>query len=251
MIKYFKLYDAILQKVRIGNFWDGGYVLPIQSIARSKALVSYGVGTDIGFERDYIDATGNHAYCYDHTSYYNESLINVEERYKNNIHFLKEGLSSKKTEETDNFLEHYKKLGFTERVLFKADVEGAEIEYLLNTDISELNKITTGLVFEFHFFSDPTIRSKLFECMNRLNQFYYLCHVHGNNYRPNIVYDEQVPNSNYIKQYSIPDVIELTYINKDLVKYEKMDNNLYPNDYLDRKNDLSKEECDLSFLKLI
>lgn len=251
MITYFKLYDPILQKVRLGNFWDGGYVLPIQCIARSKALVSYGVGTDISFERDYIEATGNHAYCYDHTSFYNESTISIEDRYRNNIHFYKQGLSSNKTIDTDNFFEHYKQLGLTDRVLFKADIEGAETEYLLNTDIAELSKLTTGLVFEFHYYSDPTARQKLFECMRRLNEYYYLCHIHGNNYRPSFVYDEQVPNTNYIKQYSIPDVIEVTYVNKDLVRMTKYDNNTYPNVYLDRKNDLSKDECDLNFLKLI
>ena len=68
----------------------------------------------------------------------------------------------------------------TERVMFKADVEGAEFEFLLNTDIAELARITTGLVFEFHYLQDPTRQKDTFECLKRLNEHFLLCHVHGN-----------------------------------------------------------------------
>jgi hypothetical protein len=64
------------------------------------------------------------------------------------------------------------------------------------------------------------------------------------------VYEEVLPN-NYIKPYSIPDVIEFTFINKDLVPYTMVDNKVYPCSYLDRRNNLSKDDLDLSFLNLL
>lgn len=251
MIEHFKLYDVGLQKVRLGNYWDGGYVLPIQALCKSEALFTYGVGVDISFEKDFVDATGKHAYCYDHTEFFDISKIPFADKYTDNIHFHSVGLSSKKTSNTDSFFAHYKQHNMTGRVLFKADIEGAETEYILNTDLLELSKITTGLIFEFHYFVDPNARQRLFECMRLLNDYFYLCHVHGNNYSSNFVYDEPVPNSQYIKQYYLPNILEVTYVNKSLVKQVKSDILPYPCPYLDRKNDLSKPECDLSFLRFI
>lgn len=250
MLSNFKLYDTLLQKVRLGNYHDGGYVVALQSIAKSSALVSYGIGNDISFENDYAYATGKNAYCFDH-SIDADSIVNRDDATKDLIHIHKEGLSSFKTVDCNNFLQHYKELNLNGRVLFKADVEGHEAEYLLNTDISELNKITTGLIFEFHYLESPERRADLFKAMEKLNEFYYLCHAHGNNYSFNFVYDEEIPNTNKVKQYYIPNVIELAYVNKDLVKFEKRDKSVYPNNFLDRKNDLSRDECDLGFLNTV
>jgi hypothetical protein len=246
MINLLRLYDPILQKVRIGNFWDGGYVVASQSLCRSSALFSYGVGNDISFEKSYVDATGRMAYCFDHSI----EGVAIEDNYKANLIYTKEGLSGVKAENMNNFLEHYKERNASDRVLFKCDIEGAEYEFILNTDIAEMSKITTGLIFEFHHLSDPVSREKFFQSMAKLNEHYLLCHVHGNNYANNFVYEEALPN-NYIKLYSIPNVIEFTFINKDLVPYTKVDNKVYPCSYLDRKNDLSRNELDLSFINLL
>lgn len=247
MINLLKLYDPILQKVRIGNQHDGGYVVPLQSIARSKALFSYGVGTDVSFEKAYIDSTENAVFCYDHTI---ESFVNVDEPYNSKITYFKEGLSGIKTENTNNFLEHYEQSKIQERVLLKADVEGAEFEFILNTDIKRLAEVTTGLIFEFHYIQDPSRKDNAFKCLEKLNEYYYLCHLHGNNYASSFVYEELQPN-NYIKTYLVPEVLELTFVNKDLVPYELVDKKSYPCTFLDRPNDLSKLEHDLTFLKFL
>lgn len=247
MIKLLKLYDANLQKVRLGNMYDGGYVVALQSIGNSSACFSYGVGTDISFEKSYVQATGNKAYCYDHTI----ENIHIEEKYKTSIIYTKEGISATPQAETDNFLNHYKKQNISGRVLFKADVEGAEYEFILNSDIAEIANITTGLVFEFHTIQDPSNREKFFACVEKLNKYYYLCHVHGNNYAKNFVYEELQQNGTLVKEYSIPEVIELTFVNKDLVEAEVYDTRSYPCDFLDRKNELSKQELNLDFLRII
>lgn len=243
MINSLKLFDPLHQKVRIGNRHDGGYVIALQSISKSSGLFSYGVGNDISFEKEYIDVTGNNAFCFDHTI----ENFEVPSEYPT-LQYNKEGLAGIATDSCNNFLEHYKERGINGRVLFKADVEGAEYEYILNTDIGKMNSITTGVVFEFHTLQDPTNQSKFFECVKKLNEYYLLCHVHGNNYANNFTYSEIVEGTNFYKQYSIPEVIELSFVNKDLVKYEKLDTKTYPCSFLDRGNDLSKPDCDLRFL---
>jgi hypothetical protein len=245
MIKLLRMYDPILQKVRVGNFWDGGYVLALQSLGRSSALFSYGVGTDISFEKAYVDATNKYAFCFDHTI----QNIDIPVKYAHKLIYTKEGISGVTQQNTKNFIQHYQERGFSDRVLFKCDVEGAEYEFLENTDIEKLASITTGLIFEFHYLEDPAKRERFFNCVEKLNQYYYLCHVHGNNYSSNFVYEEI--DGEYKKQYSVPNVIELSFVNKDLVSDSILDKKNYPCDYLDRKNDLSKLELDLSFLKVI
>lgn len=245
MINLLKIYDPILQKVRIGNHCDGGYVIALQSICRSSALFSYGVGSDISFEKAYVNATGKMVYCYDHTI----NDIHIEERYIKNIIYAKEGLSAEKLENTDNFLSHYKNLNINDRVLLKVDVEGSEFDYILNTNIEELSKITTGLIFEFHYLQDPLRNQKFFDCMKKLNEYFYLCHLHGNNYANSFVHQEK--QESYIKEYSVPEVVELSFVNKDLVEYQMHDIKSYPSEFLDRRNNLSREDLDLSFLKLL
>lgn len=247
MINKLALYDSIHQKVRIGNRFDGGYVVPLQALTKSNGLYSYGVGNDISFEKEYVDLMERDAYCFDHTI----ENFTVEPSYQSRLQYLKEGISGVKTDTCNNFLEHYKERQTQGKVLLKADVEGAEYEFLLNTDIAELSKITTGLVIEFHYLPDPKHREEFFECIGRLNQYFLLCHVHGNNYAGNFTYSEKIPNSNYFRQWSIPQVIELSFINKELVPYIKRDTRIYPCSFLDRGNDLSKPDCDLSFLNLL
>jgi hypothetical protein len=261
MIKELVVFNPKLPKIRLGYPWDGGYVMAIQSLCRSEALFSYGVGTDVSLETDYVEATNKQAYSFDHTI----DSIQAEERVKKNINFIKEGLSAFKTDQTDNFLSHYQKWlenqphwkreTSSNRVLFKCDIEGNEYDYLLNTDIKKLSEITTGLLFEFHSLKDDLTREKFFQCLKEINKYFYLCHFHGNNYSDNFNYFEErfseELNKNYIEKFSIPDAVELSFVNKDIVNVAYRDNRKYPCEFLDRKNNPSKEDSDLSFLQKI
>jgi len=67
MIEQLKIYDVKSPKVRLGNEWDGGYVVPQIVLDNSAALFSYGVGSDISFELDYVRKTNKPSFSYDHT----------------------------------------------------------------------------------------------------------------------------------------------------------------------------------------
>ena len=53
--------------IRLGNRYDGGYLIDEFSIKKSEILISAGIFYDFKFESDYIVFTNNKAYCYDHT----------------------------------------------------------------------------------------------------------------------------------------------------------------------------------------
>ena len=53
--------------VRIGNKYDGGYILPKDLLNSSDGLLSFGYGYDCSFEKDYIKKSNNSVIIYDHT----------------------------------------------------------------------------------------------------------------------------------------------------------------------------------------
>jgi hypothetical protein len=261
MIKELTLFSPKLPKVRLGYPCDGGYVTALQALCRSEALFSYGIATDISFETDYIESTNKKAYLFDHTI----DSISPAPSVSSNMIFTKEGLSGLKQQYTDNFLSHYNKYfqGRTEdkppffsgRVLFKADVEGCEYEFLLNTDMEKMSKAVTGMLFEFHNLKDAKTRIYFFECLRRINKYFYLCHVHGNNNADNFDYFEERfcedLNKNYIEKFSIPSDLELSFVNKEIVSLAQRDNRKYPCKFLDRINNATREDSNLSFLDKI
>jgi hypothetical protein len=84
------------------------------------------------------------------------------------------------------------------------DIEGGEYPWLLQTNEEQLKKFKQ-IVIEFHGISDDgwnsTYADKV-KCLEKLSQTHYIVHAHGNNF------------AKVIK--GIPDVIELTCVNKDL-----------------------------------
>lgn len=61
-----KEYDLI----RLGQDNDGGYLVEKESIAKSKALVTLGLGYDWSFEKDFSENFKTPIFCYDHTVNY-------------------------------------------------------------------------------------------------------------------------------------------------------------------------------------
>jgi hypothetical protein len=58
-------------------------------------------------------------------------------------------------------------------------------------------------------------------------------------------------NKNYIEKFSIPSDIELSFVNKEIIISTQRDNKKYPCDFLDRSNNIGREDSDLSFLDKI
>lgn len=230
MINQLKVYN-VGEKIRVGSPYDGGYVLPKQSLEQSECLFSYGINNDITFDEHYIQLTNKKVYGYDHT------IDGIATEYPELFTWYKKGLSGVSTEETDNFLNHYKELSISGRVLLKVDVEGCEYEWLQNTDVQELANITTCIVLEIHWINRDEIRQEFINCMEELNKYFYLCHIHGNNHSSLFNYEG----------YDVPGVLELTFVPKALVPEAVISTETFPTE-LDTPNNHTAGDHNLLFI---
>ena len=83
------------------------------------------------------------------------------------------------------------------------DIEGGEYPWLLNINESQLSKFKQ-IVIEFHGITNDGWNCRYddkVKCLEKLSKTHYIVHAHGNNNSPLV--------------NNIPDVIELTYINKN------------------------------------
>ena len=127
-------------------------------------------------------------------------------------------------------------------IFLKIDIEGGEYPWLLQIDESQLNKFKQ-IVIEFHGITDDgwncNYNDKI-KCLEKLSKTHYIIHAHGNNYGPVV--------------NNIPDVIELTYVNKNYFNTVPELNTIsLPIDNLDFPNNSNSNDINLNlypFIKL-
>lgn len=262
MIEQLTIYTTRIPKVRLGGPCDGGYVVNLEALCKSSALFTYGVSDNVNFEIDYVKATEKKAFCFDHTC----NPVYVPPSFEKNItHFL-EGISGEKQEKTDTFFAHYEKYfekycenrnSFDNKVLLKIDIEGNEYEIFSKMDMEKLSEIAAGLIIEFHYLESPIQRAQFFDCLARINKYFYLTHLHGNNFYGNFDFFEKRFASDidewYIEKFSIPRILELSFLNKETTSFVEKDTREYPyKETLDSPNVIGRlKECNLDFLQKI
>jgi hypothetical protein len=229
LIDLMRPYDIGSEKVRLGSNQDGGYVINDIALSSASALFTYGVGGDTSYEVAFNERYGKPVYLFDHT-------IGAENWDKGDLHFVNEGLGIG-VENCGDFVDHYDKLGLTEKVLFKLDIEGAEWDYFLNADIGKIADRSTGIILEIHWFQDALRMEQLPIVMEKILSRFVLTHVHGNNWG-----GEHGGNEIF------PRVMELSFVNKTLVTTSVLDTTTYPTIY-DRPNRGDVEDCPLNYLK--
>jgi hypothetical protein len=125
------------KKIRLGPLEDGGYVMPEIILNQCSALFTYGVGFNWGYESEFAAKYNNKpVYMFDHT-------IGQEKWSKDNIHFYNEGLGF--GEKCRDVIEHYNELNIEGDIFLKIDIEGAEYDYFLETDIEKIASFTHDL----------------------------------------------------------------------------------------------------------
>jgi hypothetical protein len=224
---------------RYGGTSDGGYVFKKDLFDKSKFVYSYGVGPNdmfISFDKNAADL-GKDVYLYDASI---PQLWDTRERF----HFKSEYVNS------NNIMDHIMENGhqYETDMVLKMDIEGCEYETLINTDsyvFSHFSQIGLEAHDVVQMHSEPQFlinaddsekrwenKIKLF---SRLNHYYHLVHVHGNN------------NSTAIIE-GVPDVVELTYIRKDMMDGPMTKSNLAcPVEGLDFPNSHSVPEIKMNW----
>ena len=190
--------------VRIGSDNDGGYLVEKNSLLASKYLISFGLGLNWSFEKEFFNLRKCPIDCYDHTIKYSmlkkicrKNILNIFK--KKNLFNLKLLLSHIKNifiyRDYKKFFsdskKHYKsaigigrnkkdlyqiiKKAKTSPLFFKIDIEGSE--YRILDDLLKFQTLISGLVIEFH--NVDLHKQKILDFIEnfKLN----LCHIHGQN----------------------------------------------------------------------
>jgi len=196
---------------RIGNNNDGGYLVNSTSILNSRSLISFGIGKDWTFEKEFKSInSGCKIYCYDN---YICSKILVRELIKEIILFYKFDLKKifKAFIKNFDFIFFFKKNKLTRHyitsnsiknilkkekiitpIFFKIDIEGSE--YRILDDLIKIKKKIIAIVIEFHDIDLHIDKIKKF--INSIDL--QLTHIHPNNF-------------GILDKNKNPTVIELTF----------------------------------------
>jgi hypothetical protein len=219
---------------RYGRDQDGGYVVAEKSFQQADVLLSYGIAGDISFEEDFLAKHQKDVYGFDcgidtiSTTY---NLFHFSSECLSTDSLLTQGQTS--SQKVDTFSNQINKLGLQNQNMFiKMDIEGAE--YKSWKDILPYAQHIQGIAMEMHI-SNYNMLSKAIELTANLNQHFYLLNVHGNNCQGNF---GRLANS----QDSLPYLLELSYINKNLVTIAELSQNQYHPSKFDKPNCPNKPE---------
>ena len=194
MLNAMKVYH-IDSKIRLGEKEDGGYVIADLS-GTYDAYFSCGVSTEESFSRDFISKYNTKRW---NNFAFDGTIQEYPHQYTTEINFIQKNIGSRETDATTNLLSFADK--YT-NIFLKMDIEGGEYPWILSTDTSVLRKFKQ-IVIEFHGINDNSwgcpYDYKVI-CLEKLANTHYVVHAHGNNHAG--------------QQNGIPDVMELTYVNK-------------------------------------
>ena len=221
--------------VRVGRPHDGGYIMVDNFHAADKIAYSFGIGNDVSWDLN-MAARGYDVFMYDPT-------INALPQENQKFHFFKEGIAGIEMKEKSlNTLEHFVKMNgheYNDDMILKMDVEGAEWSFLATVSTELLNKFDQ-LVFEIHFMIDEKNQSEMnatLACLKKINKTHSLVHLHANNARPFLIFDDKV---------LFPSLLELTYVKTP--NYELIDDeNIFLPIPLDAPNNWARPEIPLGY----
>jgi hypothetical protein len=213
-------------KIRLGVKKDGGYVICVLEEDDYDCYISCGVSNEASFDRDFLNL---HKYIGEHNSFaFDGTINNYPYQYTKNISFLKKNISNINNNNNSNL---DKLIAKYNKIFLSIDIEGGEYKWLLSLDSSQLQKFKQ-IAIEFHGINDNSWGSSIndkMKCLEKLNTTHYLMHVHGNNHSG-------------IKN-GIPDVIELTYVNKNyLSSIPQKNKKVFPIKHLDFPNTPIKKD---------
>ena len=204
---------------RTGHDNDGGYIMR-DRLLETKVAYSFGISDDVSWDKFMADK-GFDVYMYDHTI---EALPEENERF----HWQKIGLAGIYDEghpELRTLPMLLEDNGHTgkKHIILKMDIEGAEWSALANLPDEHLEQFDQ-IMMEMHDLNNEDKMPEFEKALTKLNKTHQLVHIHGNNWEDYTVINGMV----------MPDVIECTYIKKDLCDFEECDSCLP--DGLDRAN---------------
>jgi hypothetical protein len=244
---------------RMGNTFDGGYVVHFRSLNDADCLVNYGVGYNVEFEKDFYRITGKRTLAFDPTLKelspmirelkagqilpflrhvknrvawtFNEGKL---KRYR--IKLFEEGISSTDSGKYRSLRYHYDKFDLHhKKIILKIDAEGAEYEVFSDHRVFKLLGNCVQLIVEFHDVAKNL--EELTRIMERMAKTHSLIHIHSNNHTGTFLYDGK----------SIPDTIEATFLLNEYLAEKHYSKARYPIPGLDHPCHKLKPDIALDF----
>jgi len=217
------------KKIRYGRNHDGGYVLADLD-GKYDLYISAGISDEESFSRDFINKYNMNEY---NSFGFDGTIMNYPYNYTKNISFIKKNINSFNDNNNSNLSFLINKY---DNIFLKMDIEGGEYPWLLQIDETQLNKFKQ-IVIEFHGITNNgwgcNYEDKV-TCLAKLSKTHYIVHAHGNNNGPVL--------------NNIPDVIELTYINKNYFNsVPELNTQPLPINNLDFSNWNVKPDINLNF----
>lgn len=185
-----------------GDRKDGGYVLaaPINS---DTEVISIGLGDNLSFDFA-ISPFVDHIHMWDHT-------IETPHEIPVNATYYAKGLAEKSLENLMSLEDILRVVRPENRIILKIDIEGAEWEVLNKLNRNVLNKVDQ-IIIEFHnLFEVLRNRDKFnrtLDVLQMLSDSFLTVNVNPNNWG----------NAQILHGVIFPDVIEVTYLRKNLTK---------------------------------
>jgi hypothetical protein len=220
-------------KIRCGSNSDGGYVLA-ELDGEYDCYISAGISCEESFSRDFIDKYNMNEYnCFG----FDGTIHDYPYNYTKKISFIKKNINNFNDDNNSNLEFLTDKYN---NIFLKMDIEGGEYPWLLQIDETQLNKFKQ-IVIEFHGITNDdwgcNYNDKV-KCLEKLSNTHYIVHAHGNNH------GEVVNN--------IPDVIELTYVNKNYFNsVPELNTQPLPIDKLDFSNINCSNDINLNFYPFV
>lgn len=213
--------------IRLGKPNDGGYLVNELDIAKTKKLISFGVGHDWSFEKEFLTKNNCSLIAYDSSLLGNIDLENsyYEEFFSGqNVHIKKNiGNQSDQIRCSDA-------LSDSDFIFLKCDIEGNEYE-ILDEILLNQNRLS-GLIIEFHNINNFDNFNSITNFIAKINL--KLLHMHINNY----FYYKHGENE------AIPDICEMTFTSSSNIYY---DSSLVLPNYLDMPNNPESSDFKVVF----
>jgi len=221
-------------KIRLGNNFDGGYVIA-DKIGDYDVYISAGIGGDESFSKDFFNK-----YNVLNSGAFQLDIKKLPNNYPKKMCFYKKNISDISDSTNANlnfFIKNYN------NIFMKMDIEGDEYKWFNSKTTEDLMKFKQ-LAIEFHGINDDSfnysneIKKSVF---SKLSETHFLIHAHGNNYA----------GTKLINNCQIPNVIELTYIRKDCLQNVLLNKNPLPSNLDFPNNTENNEDLNLNFYPFV
>lgn len=224
LLKIYRVYDenGLISLRRLGKDNDGGYVVPEKALQIADVVMGYGIENDSSFEEAACEIYGKRSYGFDGSVILDKfvhPLFHFTPTYLISDAEMKMKTLEKVPTKYSSFDEHLKIFHLQGKKIFvKMDIE--TYEYSTIPDILRYTPQITGISFEMHFAGDQQIPHAL-RLLQQLQKDFLLVNLHGNN----IIRRFQAPNV----RGEVPRLLELTYINKNIItRFELSENQKHP-----------------------